>query len=181
MASNPIIQDILLLHGGDLSTEIAAQIQIKIAPIVGALHVQQISMSKSKAFKAALIEDAGDNGLAKPTTLAVFIAATIENESPPEDAGACIRFFKRRTHPETLLQDKVQFAVLGLGDSNLLLDRQHTSAKHCNQVAQALDARLEALGGTRFCERGECDERTGLLEVEPWIDMLVEKIQSCQS
>ena len=176
------IQDILLLHGGDLSSEIAQQIEAKVSSIIGASHVHQISMSKSKAFKAALIEDASDDGgLAKPTTLAIFIASTIENEAPPEDAGACIRFFKRRTHPETLLKDKVHFAVLGLGDSNLLLDRQHTSAKDCNQVAQALDARLEALGGMRFCDRGECDERTGLLEVEPWIEMLVEKIQSCQT
>lgn len=78
-----------------------------------------------------------------------------------------------------MLKDKVQFAVLGLGDSNLLLDRQHTSAKDCNQVAQALDSRLEVLGGTRFCERGECDERTGLSEVEPWIEMLAEKIKGC--
>ena len=61
----------------------------------------------------------------------------------------------------------------------MLLDRQHTSAKDCNQVAQALDARLEALGGVRFCARGECDERTGLTEVEPWIEMLVAKIKAC--
>jgi len=134
-------------------------------------------MAKSKAFKSALIEDT--DGLAKSTTLAVFIASTIENEAPPEDAGTCIRFFKRKTHPDTLLKDK-QFAILGLGDSNLLLDRQHTSAKDCNQVAQALDSRLEALGAIRFCQRGEADERTGLTEVEHWINMLVEKIKGCQ-
>lgn len=28
------------------------------------------------------------------------------------------------------------FAVLGLGDSNLLMDRQTTTAKDCNQCAQ---------------------------------------------
>jgi len=66
--------------------------------------------------------------------------------------------------------------VLGLGDSNLLLDRQHTSAKDCNQVAQVLDGRLEALGGVRFYERGEADERTGLTEVDPWIDGLIAKL-----
>ena len=76
------------------------------------------------------------------------------------------------------MENKVQFAVLGLGDSNLLLDRQHTSAKDCNQVAQALDGRLgEGLGGTRFYERGEADERTGLVEVDPWIDGIVAKIK----
>mmetsp|Transcript_38306 Transcript_38306/g.92391 ORF Transcript_38306/g.92391 Transcript_38306/m.92391 type:complete len:179 (-) Transcript_38306:51-587(-) len=175
-SSEPKIQDILLLHGCDLSKEIAQRIEAKVSPIVGSSSVRRISMSKSKEFKAALVED---TAVAKPTTLAIFVATTIENESPPEDAGACVRFFKRRTHPETLLSDKVQFAVLGLGDSNLLLDRQHTSAKDCNQVAQALDGRLGALGGRRFCERGECDERTGLTEVEPWIDALVEKIKGC--
>ena len=100
---------------------------------------------------------------------------TIENEEPTEEAGACIRFFKRKTHPNTLL--KCSFAVLGLGDSNLLLDRQHTSAKDCNQVAAMLDSRLEALGATRFHSRGECDERTGLTEVEPWIEQLYKKLQ----
>lgn len=133
-------------------------------------------MSKSKDFQAALL---GEN--VNPiinTTVAIFIVQTIENESPTEDAGACIRYFQRKTHPETLLTtNKVQFAVLGLGDTNLLLDRRHTSAKDCNRVAQKLDSRLEKLGGTRFCDRGECDERTGMQEVEPWIDMLVDKIK----
>ena len=44
-------------------------------------------------------------------------------------------------------------------------------------MAQKLDVRLEKLGGIRFCNRGECDERTGMLEVEPWIDLLVDKIK----
>ena len=172
------IENVILLHSGDLSADIANQINTKLTSIIDSQHVHLISMAKSKAFKAALIEDT--DGLAKSTTLAVFIASTIENEAPPEDAGACIRFFRRKTHPETLLKDKIQFAIMGLGDSNLLLDRQHTSAKDCNQVAQALDSRLEALGAIRFCQRGEADERTGLTEVEPWIDMLVEKIKGCQ-
>ena len=172
------IENVILLHSGDLSSDIANQISTKLTSIIDSQHVHLISMAKSKAFKSALIEDT--DSLAKSTTLAVFIASTIENEAPPEDAGACIRFFKRKTHPETLLKDTVQYCVLGLGDSNLLLDRQHTSAKDCNQVAQALDSRLEALGAIRFCQRGEADERTGLTEVEPWIDMLVEKIKGCQ-
>jgi NADPH-ferrihemoprotein reductase len=69
-----------------------------------------------------------------------------------------------------LLNGKFGFAVLGVGDSNLLLDRQTTTAKDCNQVAQELDARLQALGGRRHFELGLSDERTGMEEVEPWID-----------
>ncbi|CAB9501719.1 FAD binding domain [Seminavis robusta] len=170
------LEDVILLYGGDLSSDVAEQISSKLSTLpIDPTHVHRISMSKSKEFKAALLE----GPLAKPSTLAIFIAQTIENESPPEDAGACVRFFKRKTHPETLLNSKVQYAVLGLGDSNLLLDRQHTSAKDCNQVAQALDTRFETLGGQKFCERGESDERTGLSEVDPWIEMIVAKIKDC--
>ena len=168
------IENVILLHGGGLSYEVANQIINKLPP---SINVRTISMSKSKDFQAALLGP-DINNVNSNTTVAIFIVQTIENESPTEDAGACIRYFQRKTHPETLLTNKVQlFAVLGLGDSNLLLDRQHTSAKDCNQVAQKLDVRLEKLGGIRFCNRGECDERTGMLEVEPWIDMLVDKIK----
>ena len=169
------IEDVILLYGGDLSSDVAEQISTKLTSTSSSINIHKIAMSKSKDFKNALL----DGPLAKPSTLAIFIAQTIENESPPEDAGACIRFFKRKTHPDDLLCNKIQYAVLGLGDSNLLLDRQHTAAKDCNQVAQALDTRLEKLGGTRFCVRGEGDERTGLLEVDPWIDMIVAKIGEC--
>ncbi|KAL9189580.1 hypothetical protein ACHAXT_009255 [Thalassiosira profunda] len=176
--ASPSVVDVVILHGGELSSDVATRIATEVSPLVGgSSHMHQISMSKSKQFKEALVEDT--DGLAKPTTLAIFVAQTIENEAPPEEGGSCIRFFKRKTHPATLLSGKAQFAVLGLGDSNLLLDRQHTSAKDCNQVAKALDSRLEALGGARFCNRGEADERTGLTEVEPWIEMLVNKIKSC--
>ena len=96
---------------------------------------------------------------------------TIENEGPTEEGGSVLRFFKRKTHPDDLLESPcLSFAVLGLGDSNLLLDRQTTGAKDCNQVAQQLDSRLEALGATRLCPLGMADERTGLTEVEPWIE-----------
>jgi sulfite reductase alpha subunit-like flavoprotein len=94
---------------------------------------------------------------------------TIENAAPTEDGGVTTRFFARQSHPPTLLAG-IRYAVLGLGDSNLLLDRQTTTAKDCNQVAQTLDARLTALGGTRLHPLGLADERTGLDDdVEPWI------------
>jgi sulfite reductase alpha subunit-like flavoprotein len=99
--------------------------------------------------------------------------------------GVLTRFFQRKLHPGDLLaNNKFRFAVLGLGDSNLLLDRQTTTAKDCNQVAQKLDARLEKLGATRQFDVGMADEREDLPEVEPWIDgfwdSLNQKIQISQ-
>jgi sulfite reductase alpha subunit-like flavoprotein len=66
--------------------------------------------------------------------------------------------------------------VLGLGDSNLLLDRQSTSAKDCNQIARKLDKRCAELGGERFHALGESDDRTGNLEIEPWLDSLKDSL-----
>mmetsp|Transcript_12640 Transcript_12640/g.26241 ORF Transcript_12640/g.26241 Transcript_12640/m.26241 type:complete len:175 (-) Transcript_12640:215-739(-) len=166
------IEDVIILHGGELSSDVAKQLESKV--IGNDRRIQLVSMGSLRSFKAALLES---DDLAQPSTLAIFVVQTIENEAPPEEAGSCVRFFKRKTHPNNLLSGKAQFAVLGLGDSNLLLDRQHTAAKDCNQVAQALDARLEALGGTRFVERGESDERTGMTEVDPWIEALIAKIE----
>ena len=78
------------------------------------------------------------------------------------------------------MQDtKFAYAVLGVGDSNLLLDRQTTTAKDCNQVAKELDARLQTLGGTRYYDLGMADERTGLQDIiEPWIAGLWEQCSS---
>ena len=93
MASETI-RDVVILHGGELSSDVAGQVAAAVAPCLvgGAAHVHRVSMAKSKAFKAALVEDA--DGLARPTTLAVFVAQTVENEAPTEDGGACVRFFK---------------------------------------------------------------------------------------
>ena len=106
----------------------------------------------------------------------VMIVSTIENEQPPEDAGPCVRYFNRRTHESSLLKGRLRYAVLGLGDSNLLLDRQTTTAKDCNQVARRLDSRLAALGGVRFHELGETDDRTGNQELMPWIAACAEAL-----
>jgi len=36
---------------------------------------------------------------------------TIENNEPPESAGACLRFFKRKTHAADLLAGKLSYTV----------------------------------------------------------------------
>lgn len=89
-----------------------------------------------------------------------------------------MRFFKRKTHPEDLLSGKFSHTVLGVGDSNLLLDRQTTTAADCNQCAQELNKRLGELGSECFHELGLADEREGLPEVEPWIDSFWSKFRT---
>lgn len=151
-----------------------------------------------KVTTAAAAAVTNDNDINNDTTAPVaavvvvvcFVLQTIENGSPTDEGGTTLRFFKRKTHPNDLLllssdsssdtaNDNIagsgmalswNYAVLGLGDSNLLLDRQTTTAVDCNQAAQQLDTRLHSLGGNRVCPIGLADERTGLQdEVEPWI------------
>jgi sulfite reductase alpha subunit-like flavoprotein len=78
-----------------------------------------------------------------------------------------------------MLSQGFNFAVLGLGNSNLLLDRQTTGPSDCNQVAQDLDSCLSNLGGTRYCPIGLADERIGLdNDVEPWMVELWSKLDN---
>ena len=157
---------LVIVHGGELAKDVAEQIQSKCAPALNDIEIRSASERPKKLLDL------------DETVLVCFVLQTIENAAPTEDGGATVRFFKRKTHPEDLLADnKFQFCVLGLGDSNLLLDRQTTTEKDCNQVAQEFDSRLESLKGQRFHELGLADERTELTTVEPWIDGLVEKLK----
>ena len=153
-----LIFQVVVVHGGELAKDVAEEIAAK-KPSTSTCSV---SLRCASERPKTLLELGSD-------TIVCFVLQTIENAAPTEEGGTCVRFFKRKTHPDTLLKDKFSFAVLGLGDSNLLLDRQTTTAKDCNQVAQEFDARLEALGGKRVFALGMSDERTDLKEVEPWI------------
>ena len=152
------VQKVVVVHGGELASDVAEQVKEKKP---AKLDVEVTLRNASERPKTLL--DLG------PGTVVCFLIQTIENSSPTEEGGTCLRFFKRKMHAENLLEG-FKFSVLGLGDSNLLLDRQTTTAKDCNQAAQELDARLRALGGSSVHELGLADERTGLQEVEPWID-----------
>ena len=154
-----------MLHSGGFAAEVSDMLSQRIAPSVSC-HAHDMKTFKQWSNRVALTE--------RTTPLmVVFIVATLENEQPPEDAGACVRFFNRRTHASDLLDGRIRYAVLGLGDSNLLLDRQTTTAKDCNQVARRLDTRLASLGAMRCHPVGETDDRTGNTELEPWLDSLV--------
>ena len=160
---NDVPKPILILYDTDLSNDIAHDIKAKQPS-----DKFTIELLKSSSRPKNLLNLSSN-------THVIFILQTIENAAATEDGGVCVRFFKRRTHPENLLEGKFQYCVLGLGDSNLLLDRQTTKAKDCNQVAQELDLRLEKLGGSRFYEIGMADEREGFPEINPWIEGLWNK------
>lgn len=164
--------DIHVLHSGGLASDASEMLQAALAKATsGATTCHLHSMTDFKKFSTqyALVDRASPLHV-------VFIVATIENEQPPEDAGPCVRFFNRRTHAPDMLANRLVYAVLGLGDSNLLLDRQTTTAKDCNQVARRLDSRLAALGGKRFHAIGETDDRTGNQELDPWIASCVAEL-----
>eukprot|EP00283_Hemiselmis_rufescens_P005215 CAMPEP_0173423806 /NCGR_PEP_ID=MMETSP1357-20121228/3956_1 /TAXON_ID=77926 /ORGANISM="Hemiselmis rufescens, Strain PCC563" /LENGTH=157 /DNA_ID=CAMNT_0014386957 /DNA_START=135 /DNA_END=608 /DNA_ORIENTATION=- len=148
-----------MMYGGELAAEIAERV---VAAAKGAgLSAAAVNMSDFKKCKLG----------EEPQTV-VFIVQSVENDEPPESAGSCVRFLKRKTNAADMF-GKMKYSVLGLGDSNLLLDRQTTTAKDCNKVGQALDKRIAELGGTRMCDMGLADERTGLTEVEPFIEALI--------
>ena len=155
-----------VLHSGEFAEECANMV-LKGAKARGICEVQVVSMETFKKWAEGVGLVGQSGGV---PVLVLFIVATIENEQPNEAAGACTRFFNRKAHPAGMLAGRLKYAVFGLGDSNLLLDRQTTTAKDCNQVAQRLDARLSALGGESFCPRGEADDRTGSTELEPWLE-----------
>ena len=177
---------VLVLWGGELSQGIAERIvsegSARSPPIV--MECKSMEGFRKPALKALVASDA----------TIIMVMQTVENDEPPESAGGVLRFFKMKSHPVDMLATVcftvrlllaggpkwsmqpfsnsrhglarcVLPQVLALGDSNLLLDRQTTTAKDCNKCGQLLDARMGDLGGTRFYPRGEADERTSLQEV----------------
>jgi len=160
--------NLIVVYGGELAHDVAE----RVADQQPSSATVSVTIQSASERPKKLIDGSDE------TTATCFIMQTVENGNATEDGGTTLRFFKRKTHPSDLLSGgKFHFAVLGVGDSNLLLDRQTTSAKDCNQVAQELDERLEALGGSKLVELGMSDERTGMEEVEPWIEELWARLQ----
>ena len=104
----------------------------------------------------------------EPTALAqaaktVIISSTWGDGDPPDNAAKFWSWLNADTAPRL---EKLQFAVLGLGDKNY--------ADFCG-ASKKFDARLETLGAKRLIDRGECD-----LEYEApakaWMDGFWEKI-----
>lgn len=155
-----------ILYGGEASTQIARDLAQKASE--KGLTPRVVPMDDFKTCK-----------LDESPAVAVFVVETVENAQPAEAAGTCLRFYnrKRKAGEKAFFKGKLRYAVLGLGDTNLLLDRQTTTAKDCNQAAQTLDSALKFLGADRVCERGEANDAVGLEEAfEPWCETLWEPL-----
>ena len=151
---------VFILHGGEAAREIAKELARGASQAVGA------------SVRVLQMDDFRDVKFDQEPCVVIFVVETVENAQPAEAAGTCLRWFNRKRKEGTngeLLRGKMSYAVLGLGDTNLLLDRQTTTAKDCNQAAQTLDSALAQLGANRIVARGEANDAVGLDEaVEPW-------------
>ncbi|GBG27660.1 NADPH--cytochrome P450 reductase [Hondaea fermentalgiana] len=97
---------------------------------------------------------------------AIFIVSSTGNGDPPRNAESMMRFIRRRSHPENLLQH-LRYAILALGDTNY--------DNFCATGA-SLERRLTQLGATRWLDMVRADEAVGLDEfVEPWIEKVLSR------
>jgi sulfite reductase alpha subunit-like flavoprotein len=124
-----------ILYGGELSQSVSESLT--------ALALEKghdVTVFDMKDFKKVNLND-------KPPCT-VFIIQTVENEETPESAARLFSFLKNKSHPTDMFAS-LSFSVIALGDSNLLQDRQTTTAKDCNQCGQIMNKRLKELGKKR--------------------------------
>ncbi|CAI8056211.1 Methionine synthase reductase [Geodia barretti] len=99
----------------------------------------------------------------------VIVVSTTGDGEAPDTVSKFWRKLKRKTVPETHLA-KVQYGLLGLGDTNY--------TNFCN-MGKRLHKRMVELGATPFVEPGWADDGVGLeLVVEPWIEDLWEPLEA---
>ena len=163
-----------ILHSNKMALEVGELIVKALTASQPQLKCELTSTETFRqwAGKVSLMDPKADD---EQPVYGLFIIETVENEQPSEAAGTCTRFIHRRSNEPNCLK-RLNYCVLGLGDSNLLLDRQTTTAKDCNQAAKALNAQLKELGATPFYTYGNADDRTGNQEVQPWIAGAVKAI-----
>jgi sulfite reductase alpha subunit-like flavoprotein len=93
----------------------------------------------------------------------IIICSTTGNGDAPENANYFWRKLKNRNQPNNLFQ-KIQYMVLGLGDSNY--------DEFC-QMGKHLDSRFNELGGKRIMDL-YCADEAG--EFEETVDLFIQKI-----
>ncbi len=102
--------------------------------------------------------------LAEERVLFIVISTQGEGE-PPDDARGFVEFVCGRRAPKL---DRLQFAVLGLGDA---------SYPQFNAIGRRLDARLEALGARRLFAHGDADVDVASVAA-PWIGRACEHVRA---
>ena len=102
-------------------------------------------LAKKKGFKPTVknMSDLAPSDLAKSERLLVIVSTWGDGE-PPETAVS----FHKALMGEKVDLSKVRFSVCALGD---------TSYEQFCKTGKDVDARLEALGGTRVVDRRDCD------------------------
>lgn len=122
-----------ILYGTESgNSETLADLTVKAANKVG-FKAKAVNMGDIKPAKLQGVEN-----------LLVIISTWGEGD-PPETA---VDFYTEFMGDKAPKLEGVRFSVLGLGD---------TSYEHFCKMGKDIDARLEALGGKRVCDRVDCD------------------------
>lgn len=189
--------DLVVMHGGEAACEVARHLAKQVRAMVPkSFAIKTVAMNDHLDVWAAVLAST-----TKPACF-LYVAQTVENDAPAEEAGKAIRHYTKprsckfcsnttaaaaakSEHQERcgagcpyVDEEGAQFgaldvayAVVCIGDTNLLLDRQTTTAKDCNAAGQKLDKALGVLGGTCLIERCEANEAEGLeLAIDPWTE-----------
>ncbi|TBU41104.1 riboflavin synthase domain-like protein [Dichomitus squalens] len=136
-------------------TGTAQDVADRLARVCRCLHIHARVHSMDAYSPAELINE----------HLVIFVVATTGTGREPRAMTPLWQTLLRADLPEDLFED-LHFAVFGLGDT--------AYEKFC-WPAKLLSRRLEALGGTELCARGEGDEQHHLgIEgaLAPWIEQL---------
>ena len=153
-----------ILFGGELAQSVSETLTE-----LAQADSHDVTVFDMKDFKKANLDTVASH--------TVFIMQTIENDQAPESATRMFSFLKNKSHPADMFSN-LHFAVIGLGDSNLLQDRQTTTGKDCNHCGQTMNKRLKDLGGIMIHDLCEADERTELSELEPWMTSFFRTLSS---
>ena len=133
-----------VLHGGELSEDVAGK--LRKAGLEQGFAVSLLSLQALGGWVAE--SRLGTGGRAA----AVFCTTTVEDGQPDDATTHCLQYLRRRTGAEDTGPSLtgLQFAVLGLGDSNLLAT-SHRSVAWASAKEYA-EPRLEPLT-SRFAAR----------------------------
>ncbi|CAG8600617.1 7584_t:CDS:2 [Funneliformis caledonium] len=126
-----------------------------------AKNIHQEALERGFVNECHGMEEHDKVDLSKENIL-ILVSSNTGDGDPPENATNFFRFM-RKIKSNTFLSH-LQFAILGLGDTNYT---------NFNNTAKRLEKKLLELGATPFYEKGLADDAMGLeATVDPWIEKL---------